>query len=88
MDLSEKTYRNHKTTGKVTKPSLQEHLITLLSLFKHGREIFDSSEQFKQWLNKENFHFNNQAPIDFIYTISGIKFIDDRLTGIEYGDNA
>jgi uncharacterized protein (DUF2384 family) len=88
LDLSEKTYRTHKTTGKVTKPALQEHVVTLLSLFKHGREIFGSSEKFKEWLNKENFHFNKKAPITFIDTISGIKFIDDRLTGLEYGDNA
>jgi uncharacterized protein (DUF2384 family) len=88
LDLSEKTYRTHKTTGKVTRPLLQEHIVTLLSLFKHGRKIFGSPERFKDWLNKENFHFNKKAPITFIDTISGIKFIDDRLTGLEYGDNA
>jgi uncharacterized protein (DUF2384 family) len=88
LSLSEKTYRNHKATGLVTKASLQEHLVTLLSLFKHGIEIFGTSDQFKNWLIKDNYHFNKKSPITFIDTISGIQFIDDRLTGIEYGDNA
>ena len=60
----------------------------LISLFKHGIEIFGDEEKFKQWLKTENFYFGQKTPVVFIDTASGIKFIDDRLTGIEYGDNA
>lgn len=88
LSINEKTYRSYKSTNKITKPSLLEHTIMLISLFKHGLEIFGSSEQFKNWLKTENFYFDKKAPIGFIDTASGIKFIDDRLTGIEYGDNA
>ena len=35
LSISEKTFRNHKTTDKITKPSLREHAIMLISLFKH-----------------------------------------------------
>lgn len=87
LDINEKTFRNQKNTNKPVKPILAEHIIMLISLFKHGIQIFGTAEQFKRWLDKANFHFDKKAPIHFINTISGIKFIDDRLTGIEYGDN-
>ena len=88
LSISEKTFRTHKTSDKTTKPSLKEHAIMLISLFKHGIEIFGNEEKFKQWLKTENFYFGQKTPVVFIDTASGIKFIDDRLTGIEYGDNA
>jgi len=40
------------------------------------------------WLKTENFYFDQEKPMIFIDTASGIKFIDDRLTGLEYGDIA
>jgi len=87
LDINEKTFREQKNTSKPVKPILVEHVIMLISLFKHGIEIFGSADQFKKWLEHTNFHFDQKAPIHFINTISGIKFIDDRLTGLEYGDN-
>lgn len=88
LDISVKTYRSYKNTKKVTKSSLVEHVIMLLSLFKHGLEIFGSYTDFKQWLEKENFYFDKKPPSEFMDSISGIKFIDDRLTALEFGDNA
>jgi uncharacterized protein (DUF2384 family) len=88
LSINEKTYRTYKVSNKTTKRSLIEHAIMLISLFKHGQEIFGTPEQFKKWLEKNNFYFDNKPPITFMETSSGIKFIDDRLTGLEYGDNA
>ena len=56
-------------------------------LLKHGIEVFGTEEGFKRWLNTINFFFDKKAPVEFMNTGDGIKFIDDRLTGIEYGDN-
>ena len=89
LSISEKTFRSYKISHiKITKRSLAEHTIMLLSLFKHGKEIFGDSEHFTAWLNTANFYFDQKPPIEFLDTVSGIKFIDDRLTGIEFGDNA
>jgi uncharacterized protein (DUF2384 family) len=88
LDISVKTFRSYKNTQKAIKSALTEHVIMLISLFKHGVDIFGSPGQFKKWLSVSNFYFDNKAPIHFIDTISGIKFIDDRLTGLEFGDNA
>ncbi|MEO6980176.1 MAG: MbcA/ParS/Xre antitoxin family protein [Mucilaginibacter sp.] len=56
-------------------------------LLKHGIEVLGTEEEFIKWLNAINFFFDKKAPIEFINTDKGVKFIDDRLTGIEYGDN-
>ena len=39
-------------------------------------------------MQKPNYIFDGDQPIHFLSTISGIRFIDDRITGIEYGDNS
>jgi uncharacterized protein (DUF2384 family) len=88
LNINERTFRTQKATTTTLKPILAEQVIMLISLFKHGIEIFGNSENFKTWLEKENFHFDKKSPLHFIDTISGIRFIDDRLTGMEYGDNA
>ncbi|WP_295792736.1 MbcA/ParS/Xre antitoxin family protein [Mucilaginibacter sp.] len=58
------------------------------NLLKHSIEVFSTEQGFKRWLNTINFFFDKKAPIEFINTAEGIKYIDDRLTGIAYGDNA
>jgi uncharacterized protein (DUF2384 family) len=68
----------------------QNHMLSKLipdALIKHGIEVFGTEENFEHWLQKDNFFFDNKSPLVFINTNEGLKFIDDRLTGIEYGDN-
>jgi uncharacterized protein (DUF2384 family) len=89
MQINIKTFRNKsKETVPLRSSLLSEHLITLLSLFKHGKEVFGTIDKFNEWLNKKNFMFGKKPPIEYLNTISGIKLVDDRLTGMEYGDNA
>lgn len=88
LNISEKTFRNYKTDeNKVLKENTQEHVVLLLSLFKHGNEVFGSKDDFYNWLNKKNYFLDNDMPINYLKTISGIRLIEGRLTGIEYGDN-
>jgi uncharacterized protein (DUF2384 family) len=88
FDIGVKTYRVFKAPhhGNI-KARIQEHTINILSLIKHGIEVFGTAENFTVWLEKENFFFDKTPPISFMNTNSGIKFIDDRLTAMEYGDN-
>jgi len=88
LNVSVKTFRNYKANKNlILKENTQEHLVLLLSLFKHGIEVFGSKDNFYKWLNTENFYLDNDYPIHYLKTISGIRLISDRLTGIEYGDN-
>ena len=88
LNISVRTLRNYKKPENRIKENIKEHILLLLSLFKHGIEVFGSIENFNQWLNSENFYFDGLNPESFLNTISGIRFLDDRLTGMEYGDNA
>ncbi len=87
LNLNIKTYRSYKLKSVAMKPHLQEHVFTLLSLFRHGIDFFGTSNKFGEWLQKENYFFDNDKPINFLDTISGIRFTDSRLTSMEYGDN-
>lgn len=88
LHVNVKTYRSYRDKNEVLRKDLQERTLILLSLMKHGILVFGDSETFTKWLESENAMLGNTAPIDYLDTISGIKLIDDRLTGVEYGDNA
>lgn len=87
LNLSVKTYREYRKPKSIFKENIKEHILLLLALMKHGIDVFGSAEAFEQWLNTSNFHFDNSKPTTFLKTVTGIKFVDDRLTAIEYGDN-
>ncbi len=87
FDVSEKTFQNYRSSETKLNIIFKEKLLLLLSLFRQGERVFGSQENFNDWLKKSNFHFDNKRPIDFFTTISGIRYIEDRITGIEYGDN-
>lgn len=89
LKISLRTLRNHSLVGGMLKTKLaKEHWIKILSLYKHGEEVFGEKDLFIEWLNKSNYYFDNKPPIDYLDTVAGIKFIDNQLTGMQYGDNA
>ena len=59
----------------------------LFALFKHGTDVFGSTKDFNDWLNNENFFFDGKPPAGYLKTITGIRYVDRRLTAMEYGDN-
>ena len=87
LNMNIKTFRNYKLTSLPLKPLLQEHVFALLALYNHGIEVFGSHKPFNEWLDRINIIFDNDKPLHFLTTISGIKFIDNRLSAIQYGDN-
>jgi len=88
LNISVKTFRNYKKPEVKLKDNVKEHLLLLLSLFKHGNDVFGSSVDFNKWLNTENFFFDGTAPVTYLNTVTGIRFVDNRLTAMEFGDNA
>ena len=86
LNISVKTLRVYRKPTASFKENLKEHIVLILSLYKHGIKVFENRENFDNWLNIDNIFFDHNAPKNFLDTISGIKFIDDRLTAIEYGD--
>jgi len=87
LNISVKTLRAYRKPETSFKENMKEHIVLILSLYEHGVDVFESKENFDKWLNNQNFYFDNKLPKNYLDTVSGIKFIDDRLTAIEYGDN-
>jgi uncharacterized protein (DUF2384 family) len=87
LNISVKTLRNYRKPANKLKENVKEQLILLLSLFKQGNEIFGSSKNFNKWLNEENFYFDGGAPVSYLNTVTGIRFVESRLIAMEYGDN-
>lgn len=87
LNISVKTLRTYRKPETSFKENIKEHIVMILSLYDHGIEVFGNAINFDKWLDSNNFYFDNKSPKDFLSTISGIRFIDDRLTAIEYGDN-
>ena len=87
LNVSVKTFREYKKPKSVFKGNVKEQVLLLLSLFKHGAEVFGTVKEFDKWLSQENYYFDNKNPMSFMNTITGIKYVDDRLTAMEYGDN-
>jgi len=87
LNVNVKTFRSYKKNESELKENLKEQIILLISLFKHGSEVFGSVAQFNEWLEIENFFLDKEKPISYLKTVTGIRFVDDRLTAIEYGDN-
>ena len=87
LNISVRTLRNYKKPENKFKDNIKEQLLLLLSLFKHGNDVFGSSSSFNEWLNAGNFFFDGTAPASYLNTVTGVRFVDDRLTAIEYGDN-
>jgi uncharacterized protein (DUF2384 family) len=87
LNINSKTLRAYRKPESTSKDNIKEHLVFLISLYEHGIETFGSNENFDKWLLSENYFLDNKTPEEFLNTITGIQFIDDRLTAIEYGDN-
>ncbi len=90
LNISVKTFRSYKRpqAGLRLKEDIQEHTVMLLALMKHGIDVFGDRDRFGRWLQTPNPYFGNGLPVRYLNTISGIRYTDDRLTGMEYGDNA
>ena len=87
LNISVRTFREYRKRESVFKENVKEHVVLLITILKHGIKVFGSSEAFDSWLIVSNFYFGNRTPQSFLNTITGIKFVDDRLTAMEHGDN-
>ncbi len=87
LNIAPKTLITYTKDVSNAKIDTQEHVLILISLIKHGTEVFGTTESFNKWLEIENILLDHKKPIAFLTTISGIRLIDNRLTSMEYGDN-
>jgi len=87
LNVTPRTLRNYTQQKTTWNESFKEHLLLLLGLFKHGLHVFGTSGAFDEWLKLKNFHFDDCAPVTFLNTVTGVRFVDNSLTAMEFGDN-
>ena len=87
LNISVRTLHSYKKKEILLKENVKELVVRLLSVIKHGNEVFGTPKNFQNWLNTSNFYFDGALPISYLKTSTGIKYVDDRLTAMEYGDN-
>jgi uncharacterized protein (DUF2384 family) len=87
LNISVRSFRSYRQSNSRLKENLKEHIIVLLSLIKHGIRVFGSKDGFDQWLTTGNFFLDGKTPVTFLNKVTGIRFIDERLTAMEYGAN-
>jgi putative toxin-antitoxin system antitoxin component (TIGR02293 family) len=88
LNVNVKTMRTYRNDDQPLRPDVKEQLVMLLALARHGMELFGDGKTFGRWLNAENLMLDKKKPSDLLNTNSGVRMMDDRLTGMEYGDNA
>ncbi|MCM4157697.1 MbcA/ParS/Xre antitoxin family protein [Gramella sp. AN32] len=87
FNMNVKTFRSYKKPGVDLNINFKEKFFVLSSIFEQGKKVFGNYEAFTEWLDKENFYFNGKSPLYFLNTITGARFVEDRLIAMEYGDN-
>ncbi len=87
LNVTPRTLRNYSQLKTTWNESFKEHLLLLLGMFKHGQLVFGTSAEFDEWLIRKNFHFDDAAPVTFLNTVTGVRFVDNSLTAMEFGDN-
>lgn len=85
MEVSESTIYRWKTKKDKVKERDAERLSALIDLNLYGKEVFESEEEFRNWLKASNLHLDGRSPIDILDSMSGINYVRHLLDKIEYG---
>jgi len=88
LHVTPKTLRSYLIRKSSLSDTIGEQVLLLAALFKHGVLVFGSNKEFEIWLSRDNVLLDGLKPADMLGSVSGIRLIDNRLYGIEYGDNA
>ncbi|MDE3213746.1 MAG: DUF2384 domain-containing protein [Bacteroidota bacterium] len=74
-------------TQRGFKDITREQIYLLLAIFSHGVEAFGDKNALDKWLLTPNFFFDYNRPESFLHTAAGIRFVEARITAIEFGEN-
>jgi putative toxin-antitoxin system antitoxin component (TIGR02293 family) len=85
LNLSTKSINRYKASNKRFKALQSERIIELAEVTKLGLEVFDSSEQFRLWLETPNFALGSRKPKDLLNNSYGKELVIGELTRIDQG---
>ena len=73
------------TDEVITNTALAEHILYLAKVTTEGLEVFESSQEFAEWLKKPHLKLSNLEPYELLTTVSGCNVVIDMLGQIKYG---
>lgn len=85
LNVSTPTLYRWIKMDKVLERNTAVHLLELIDLFLFGQEVFDSRENFLQWLHLESIALGRMKPKTLLGIPGGLSKVRDELGRIEYG---
>ncbi len=84
LDVTRRTIDNYKPHERL-RLYISDRLIHLAELYAKGKELFDSFENFNEWLNRPSVDLVGEKPIDRIHTRKGVDDLLHVLGRLEHG---
>lgn len=85
LGISSRSINRIKASNGNFKSIQSERILEIAEVVELGYDIFDSKEQFKQWLNTPNFALRKSRPMDLLKDSYGKEMVINELTRIEHG---
>jgi putative toxin-antitoxin system antitoxin component (TIGR02293 family) len=86
LNISTKSLQRYKVEKDfVFKPIHSEKIIELAEVTQLGETVFDSQEQFYNWLKRPNQALGNMKPIELLKDSYGKELVVNELTRIDQG---
>ena len=85
MDVSETTVYRWKNSKRNVEGKYAERLSELIQFYGYGEEVIGSKSSFVEWLKSPNIHLSDQAPVEILDSLAGMKYLKHLLDKIEYG---
>jgi len=85
LHITPKTIDNLKAKHKKMGAVQAEILLSLIRLFTKGEQLFGSVDEFKDWLGFPQPALEMQPPNKFLFSITGIRLVEECLERIEQG---
>lgn len=85
LGISSRSINRIKASNGNFKSIQSERILEIAEVVELGYDVFDSKEQFKQWLNTPNFALRKSRPMDLLKDSYGKEMVINELTRIEHG---
>jgi len=86
IGVETRTISNWVRRDQVLSKTEAMQMIELDRILQLGIEIFGSEESFLIWFNNHNEALGNKSPKELVLRPSGLRIIEEALTGMEFGN--
>ncbi|SRX76140.1 type II RES/Xre toxin-antitoxin system antitoxin [Aequorivita antarctica] len=88
--LSDLLHVSHRTLQRKADDDLltvsnTEQIFEIADVVSKGIEVFDTLDNFRNWLHSTPYIFNGQKPLDFLDTRFGIQYVKNIIGRIAHG---